>query len=345
MIRKKYVPISVIWEITLACNMNCIHCGSSAGKVRSNELTTQEALDLCEELKELGTGLVTLMGGEPFLRKDWYIIAKRIKELGMDLTFISNGLIIDKKIISQLKELKPYAVAISLDGALPETHDSIRGVKGAYNKVLSSLELLKKAGISTSIITTLHKNNVKELPKIRDLILNKKIAWQIQMAGPTGRFPKDLVLSKEEFYSAAMFISSSRNQYSLKELPIMGAHNFGYHSHILGPIMISPVWKGCQAGITNLGIQSNGGIKACLSMPDAFIEGNVRNNSITEIWDHPNFAAFNRKFKKEDLKNSCKTCKYGKSCKGGCETMSTSLTKKMHGDPYCLYMMEKEVFK
>jgi radical SAM protein with 4Fe4S-binding SPASM domain len=80
-------------------------------------------------------------------------------------------------------------------------------------------------------------------------------------------------------------------------------------------------------------------------MPDDFIEGDIRNNSITEIWNHPNFAAFNRKFKKEDLKNSCKTCKYGKSCKGGCETMSTSLTKKMHGDPYCLYMMEKEVFK
>jgi len=345
MIRKKYVPISVVWEITLACNMSCMHCGSAAGRVISNELTTQEALDLCNELKELGTELITLMGGEPFLRKDWYIIAKKIKELGMDLTFITNGLIIDKKIISQLEELEPYAVAIILDGALPKTHDSIRGVNGAYNKAIDSLELLKKAGISTSIITTLHKNNVKELPKIRDLILNKGIAWQIQMAGPTGRFPKDLVLSEEEFYSVAMFISSSRNQYSLKELPVMGAHNFGYHSHILGLIMISPIWKGCQAGTTSLGIQSNGGIKACLSMPDDYVEDNIRNKSITDIWNDLNFAAFNRKFTKEDLKDSCKTCKYGRSCKGGCQTMSTSLTEKLHGDPYCLYQIEKEVFK
>jgi len=345
MIRKKYIPISATWEITLACNMSCMHCGSSAGKVRSDELTTQEALDLCEELKELGTGLITLMGGEPFLRKDWYTIAKKVRDLGMDLTFISNGQLIDKKIINQLKKLDPYAVAISLDGALPETHDSIRGVKGAYKKCLKSLELLKEADIPTSIITTLHKKNVKELPKIRELILNKGIAWQIQMAGPTGRFPKNLVLSKEEFYSVAMFISSSRNQYSIKELPIMGAHNFGYHSHILGRIMISPIWKGCSAGITTIGIQSNGGIKACLSMPDDFIENNIRIKSLKDIWNDPDFAAFNRKFKKEDLKGNCKNCKYGKSCKGGCETMSTSLTGTLHGDPYCLYLIEKEVFE
>jgi len=343
MLRKKYIPVSAVWEITLACNMNCMHCGSSAGKKRTNELTTQESLNLCEDLKKLGTGLVTLMGGEPFLRKDWYIIAKKIKELGMDLTFITNGLAINKEIVNQLKELDPYAVAISLDGAIPETHDSIRGYKGAYNKVIASLELLKKAEISTSIITTLHKKNVKELPKIRDLILNKRIAWQIQMAGPTGRFPKELVLSKEEFYSVSMFISSSRNQYSLKELPIMGAHNFGYHSHVLGPIMISPAWKGCQAGITNIGIQSNGGIKACLSMPDDFIEDNIRDRSLSEIWNDPDFAAFNRKFKKEELKGICKNCKYGKSCKGGCETMSTSLTNEIHSDPYCLYQIEKEM--
>lgn len=345
MIKRKYIPVSATWEITLACNMKCMHCGSAAGKKRDNELTTQEALDLCDDLKELGTGLITLMGGEPFLRKDWYLIAKKIRDLKMDLTFITNGQKINKKTVTQLKQLNPYAVAISLDGAVAETHDSIRGTKGAYEKCLSSIRLLKEAEISTSIITTLHKKNVKELTKIRELILNRGIAWQIQMAGPTGRFPKNLVLSKEEFYSVAMFISSSRNQYSRKQLPVMGAHNFGYHSHVLGQIMISPIWKGCTAGTTSIGIQSNGGIKACLSMPDEYIEGNIRKRSLKDIWNDPDFASFNRKFKKGDLKGNCKTCKYGKSCKGGCETMSTSLTGGLHSDPYCLYQIEKEVLK
>jgi len=345
MLKSRFTPISAVWEITLACNMKCMHCGSAAGKARPNELSTIEALNLCEDLKELGTELITLIGGEPFLRRDWFIISKKIKELGMDLTFISNGLSIYSKIISQLKELEPYAVAISLDGAIPETHDSIRGIKGSFKKCISCLKSLKEAGLPTSVITTLHKNNIKELPKIRDLLLNKGIAWQIQMAGPTGRFPRDLVLSEGEFYSASMFISSSRNRFSVKELPVMGAHNFGYHSQILGNIMITPIWKGCQAGISTIGIQSNGGIKGCLSLPDKYVEDNIRNRSLKEIWEDSKFASYNRKFKISDLKGGCKGCKYGKSCKGGCETVSTSMTNEMHCDPYCLYLIENKSFK
>ena len=342
MFNKKYVPIIAIWETTLACNMKCIHCGSSAGKVRLKELSTKEAIGLCKDLNELGTELVTLMGGEPFLRKDWFQISQEIKDLGMDLTFISNGSTIDNEKISKLIKLEPYAVAVSLDGGIPETHDSIRGLKGSFEKCLYCLELLKKSGISTSVITTLHKKNVKELFMIRELLLNKEIAWQIQMAGPSGRFPKELMLSEEEFYSVAMFISSSRNQYSTKQLPIMGAHNFGYHSHVLGNLMISPIWKGCLAGISNIGIQSDGGIKGCLSLPDNFIEGNIRRKSLKDIWNSPNFASYNRKFKRKDLNAYCKSCKYGVSCKGGCATVSTLLTEKLHSNPYCLYRIEKE---
>jgi MoaA/NifB/PqqE/SkfB family radical SAM enzyme len=304
MFKSKYVPIIAIWESTLACNMNCIHCGSSAGLTRKNELSTKEAFELCKDLRELGCELITLMGGEPFLRKDWYQISQVIKDLGMDITFISNGSTINYEIISKLRNLEPYAVAISLDGATAETHDSIRNFKGSFEKCLSVLKLLKEADLSTSVITTLHKKNVKELTKIREILLNKEIAWQIQMAGPSGRFPKELMLSKKEFYSVAMFISSSRNQYSTKELPIMGAHNFGYNSHLLGNIMISPIWKGCLAGISNIGIQSNGGIKGCLSLSDEFIEGNIRNKNLRDIWNDPNFASYNRKFKKENLKGN-----------------------------------------
>ena len=80
MFNNKYIPVSAIWEITLSCNMHCMHCGSSAGKARVNELSTKEILDVCKKLNQLGTGLVTLIGGEPFLRKDWYRIAQEIKD-------------------------------------------------------------------------------------------------------------------------------------------------------------------------------------------------------------------------------------------------------------------------
>ena len=341
MVKKRYIPIIAVWETTLNCNMKCLHCGSSAGRSREKELTTQEGLDLCRDLKKLGTRRVTLMGGEPLLRKDWYDFAKGIRNLGMNVTIISNGLLIDEKIVSQLVELDPYAVSISIDGGTKETHNSIRRVNTSFDKCIHNLELLREANLPTSVVTTVHKQNFKELPKIRDFLLNKGIAWQIQMAVPVGRFPESFMLSKDEFYSVALFIASCRKKYSIKELPVMGAHNFGYNSKILPNIMILP-WIGCQAGLTAIGIQSDGGIKGCLSLPDEFIEGNVRDQNIIDIWNNPNSFSYNRNFKKEDLRGQCKECKYGKRCKGGCLTVSWSLTGKNHSNPYCLRLIEKE---
>lgn len=339
---KKFIPISVVWETTLNCNMKCMHCGSSAGNIRRNELTTKEGLELCEDLNKLGTRLISLMGGEPFLRKDWNLFASHIRDLSMNVTIMSNGLVIDERIVSELAKIDPYAVTISLDGGTPETHNAIRGVKASFNRCMHSIDLLTEANLPTTIITTVHKQNFKELPIIRDFLLNRGIAWQVQMASPVGRFPKSLILSKDEFYSVALFIASMRKNYSVKELPIMGAHNFGYHSQILPNIQLLP-WIGCQAGLTAMGIQSDGSVQGCLSLPDRFIEGNIRERSIIDIWNDPNSFSYNRDFTKEDLNAECKNCRFGKRCKGGCLTVSTSLTRENHSDPYCLHLIEQNM--
>jgi radical SAM protein with 4Fe4S-binding SPASM domain len=282
------------------------------------------------------------MGGEALLRNDWNLFANRIKDLGMNVTLMSNGWLINNKIVSELKKIEPYAVTISIDGGKAKTHDSVRALKGSFDRCLESLDLLTKANLPATVITTVHKQNYKELPLIRDLILNRGIAWQIQMANPVGRFPKSLVLSKEEFYSVALFIASSRKNYSIKELPILAAHNFGYHSKILPNIMILP-WIGCQAGLTALGIQSDGGVKGCLSLSDNYIEDNIRKRNIKDIWNDPNSFSYNRKFTKEDLHGQCTSCKHWKRCRGGCLTVSEALTGKNHGNPYCLNLIEKEI--
>ena len=161
--RKKYTPISVVWETTLKCNMNCVHCGSSAGSLRNNELTTKEGLQLCNDLQTLGTKLISLMGGEPFLRKDWQIFAHHIRDLGMNVTLMSNGLVIDESIIQQLRTIEPYAVTISLAGGKPKTHNTIRGSSNSFKRCLQSLDLLTEANLPTTVITTIHKQNFKEL--------------------------------------------------------------------------------------------------------------------------------------------------------------------------------------
>jgi radical SAM protein with 4Fe4S-binding SPASM domain len=340
---KKYIPYQVVWETTLRCNLKCIHCGSSAGTARPNELTTDEGMKLIRDLAEINAREICFMGGEPFLRKNWYELAREVRALGMKFLVISNGFIVDEKIISKLVTLEPYAVSASLDGGTAKTHDHIRGVKGSFKKVMNYISLSKKANLPTTVITTVSKLNYKELPLIRDFLLNKSIAWQIQVCAPEGRFPQKLTLSKEEYYAVGAFIASMQKIYSRKELPVIGAHCFGYRSDFIPCLGLYPKFIGCQAGITILSIKSNGDVIGCLSTPEEYIEGNIRKRSIIDIWNDPDAFAYNRKFKKEDLGENCSDCRYGESCKGGCMGMSTALTGKPHNDPYCFYKIEKNL--
>ncbi|MFX1451243.1 MAG: radical SAM protein [Promethearchaeota archaeon] len=326
-----------IWEFTLKCNLNCSHCGSSAGKARPNELTTKECFKLCEELAELGCNEVALMGGEPFLRKDWLSVAQCIKDLGMNLNFVSNGIIIDQY-IDKISRIEPQVIGISIDG-MQKNHDIIRG-EGTWNKSIKAIELLKEKGIQTTIITTISKINFGDLPLIKDFIYKKGINWQIQTAMPFGNFKKEQMITKEQFYEAAKFIANIRKKNAFDDLPVIGAHCFGYFSEIY------PVseWDGCWAGISSIGITSDGGIVGCLSMGnDRFIEGNVRKKSLIDIWENPDNFAYNRKFDESKLGSNCKDCEFGVKCKGGCNSVSYTLTKKFHNNPYCFRSIEKRI--
>ncbi|NHI89596.1 MAG: radical SAM protein [Candidatus Thorarchaeota archaeon] len=338
--KKQQGPGCAVWEITLACNLNCIHCGSAAGKKRPDELSTKEALFLCESLKEIDCKGVALMGGEPLLRPDWADISRRVHELGMELSIITNGWLgQDKRITQQILDLSPECVTVSLDGADPLVHDMIRGVDGSFDRAIKALRHYASLGIPTTAITTVHKLNLKDLVKIRDLLRGLGVAWQIQMATPFGRLERKHVLSLEEYYSVAMFIASTRKLYS-KELLVAGAHDMGYFSNILPDLQVKG-WEGCQAGISTLGIQSNGNILGCLALGDDFIEGNVKERPLQKIWNDESSFRYSRHYKKEDMKVHCSRCKYWKQCGGGCSAVSYSMTGDLHQDPYCARHIEE----
>jgi radical SAM protein with 4Fe4S-binding SPASM domain len=343
MIRKKWTPFTVLYELTLRCNMRCVHCGSTAGESRTQELSTAEWNNVTKQLADLNCREISLLGGEPFLNPDWFTIAQTITSYDMKITIVTNGLCMNNEIISKLKRLQPYAIVISIDGGTSETHDYLRQQTGSFDACMNVLAKLNDANLPITVITTLNKKNVYELPLLRTLLLNKGIAWQLQIAVPVGRFPKELMLSKEEFYASALFIATTRQKYSMKEMPIIGAHCFGYNSEMLPNINLVPFWRGCQAGMTIFGIQSDGAVKGCLSLPKQFIEGNVKNTSLCDIWNSPTAFSYNRRFSLKDLTNDCQTCTFGKTCRGGCLSISTAVTDKPHGDPYCLKMIEENL--
>lgn len=322
-------PNCAVWEITLKCNSRCIHCGSDAGLARSAELSTNEALRLVKDLKSCGYKGVALMGGEPLLRDDWYDIAKEVKNQKMQLSIITNGLNLDKY-IQEVKELKTDCISLSLDGGKAETHDYLRGIRGSFDKTIKLIHLLRKEHLPVSVITSVSKINFKEINMIKKTLTDMNVAWQIQLAVPIGRFRKELVISREEYYTLALFIAINHKKYSYRRLPLIGAHCFGYFSRFIPNLGLNP-WIGCQAGHSVLGIQSNGNIKGCLTLPDEFIEGNIRKESLNNILKR-------LKIKRYPLRNFCQQCDISDDCKGGCT--GTSLAFKSFKNPYCLRAIE-----
>ena len=322
----KYVPACAVWELTLACNLGCLHCGSTAGGRREAELSPEEALALCDDLRRAGCRGVALMGGEPLLRPDFFHIARRVRELGMELSVITNGTVQSEEIFAGLKALRPRAVAVSLDAADPALHDRIRGMRGAFAKSSAFIERCLAEGLPVSVITTVHKLNIKELPALRGLLKGRGIAWQVQTAGGEG----------------GRFIEACRREFKPEELPVIGAHDLGYHSGLLKNVSLYEKWEGCQAGISVAGIRSDGGVMGCLAMNDeSFVEGNVRASGFYEIWNRPGAFAYTRDFKKEDAGPNCAGCPSLETCRGGCSEMSLMKTGRLHNDPYCFRSIEE----
>ena len=127
------VPVYVVWEITLACNLKCIHCGSRAGHRRARELTTDEAIDVVRQLAELGTREISIIGGEAFVRRDWLTIVRAIRDHGMDCTMQTGGYKLSRDMISQAAEAGLLGLGVSVDGLQP-LHDRLRGVPGSSGK-------------------------------------------------------------------------------------------------------------------------------------------------------------------------------------------------------------------
>jgi radical SAM protein with 4Fe4S-binding SPASM domain len=264
----------------------------------------------------------------------------------MELTVITNGTVFDRDTFPKLRALNPRAVAVSIDAAEADLHDRIRNRSGAFEKTVSFMNRAVSERLPVSVITTVHKMNLTELPAIRKLLLGKNIAWQIQVAGSEGRrFPQDLLLDEEEFYSVGMFIASTRKEYPLKQMPVIGAHDLGFNSLLLNNISLAPEWTGCQAGISVLGIQSNGTIKGCLSMDDSTVEGSIRKLDIVELWHSASAFPYSRSFTAAEAGENCAGCHHLDTCKGGCNEMSLMKTGKLHNDPYCFQRIEQRIFE
>ncbi|MBR6050372.1 MAG: radical SAM protein [Clostridia bacterium] len=323
-----------VWELTLACCFHCAYCGSSGGKARDNELSTDECLDIVGQLAELGCRRVSLIGGEVFMRRDWDVISEALIRNGIITSIITNGYQMTPEILQRLKELRIESVAVSLDG--PESvHDAFRQ-RGSYSRAMQTINAVADAGIPVSIITALRSDNAPLLPEFFGIIRNLPIfAWQIQACSPMGNADKNGVSISFDAGTVIRFVKSVNGTVPFY---VGVADNIGYYTaeepEIRG--VQGRFFTGCTAGLKSIGIDSVGNVRGCESMQDdSFNEGNLREKSLLSIWMDPNSFSYNRDFNDGLLTGSCKGCPKGNICAGGCRSYNYFTTGKLYQNPLC----------
>jgi radical SAM protein with 4Fe4S-binding SPASM domain len=334
---------SLCMELTLRCNLRCLHCGSAAGDARTNELALPEIIPILEDLRALGAKRLVLLGGEPLLHPDWEEIVTMAKAFGLRVSLISNGLAVTQTVALALAGLGVDVVGISIDGASDEIHDGLRGAVGARMRAWAAVEHVRGAGIPVTIITTVTRANLAELPLLRHQIASQGgLVWQIQAANGTGeRFPRDLLPSPADLLSVARFVEETRRLFPTERLAVATGHNIGHHACGVSDYAAAGAWRGCSGGITSLGIASDGSVKPCLSMGDREIVGNLRSVRLRDLWQNPALFARNRHFAPGRLVGGCAQCPHGSECRAGCPEMARTATGDVWDNPFCLRQAEK----
>jgi len=332
-------PRFCVWEITLACNARCVHCGSRAGDPRSKELSTEEALSLCDALADLGVESVTLSGGEPLLRSDWEQIARRLVARKVKVDLISNGLPFGAHTAGRIASSGLASVTLSIDGPAV-IHDELRGVLGAYQRTMLAAQSMIAAGVKVGASTQISTLNLPFLGEIEEALADAGFCgWQLQLTDRLGRcedYP-ELPLEPADVADVVRFVLDAQER---GRIPCYAADNIGWMLPS-EPRMRSikrptdRFFTGCQGGLSVIGVTSEGVVRGCLSMPPAFDEASVRDLPLREIWQDPARFAYNRCFDEAQLEQGCASCAFRRVCRGGCKSLAWAATRGVSHNPYC----------
>src|SRR6185295_8262013 len=286
-----YKPIYAVWEITLACDLACRHCGSRAGNARPEELSTEECLDLVDQMADLGVKEVTLIGGEAYLREDWLDILRRIRKHGMSATTTTGGRGMTAERAKAAKEAGLQSASVSIDGN-EATHDRLRGVKGSYQAARQALRNLVAAGVRVSTNTQINRLSLPDLPHVVEVIHEHGgHSWQIQLTVAMGRAADepDVLLQPYDLLDVFPMLDKLADRCKELGVRLWAGNNIGYfgpYETKLKGWMPKGHTHGCGAGRGVLGIEADGTIKGCPSLSTGdWAGGNVREHSLREIWE------------------------------------------------------------
>jgi heme b synthase len=345
-LERTYQPRIVAWEVTRSCNLNCVHCrASSKHGPYPQELSTLKAREILDQIREAGTPIVILTGGEPLLRRDIFELAEYGNSRGLRVVMGSNGTLITSDTARKIKNSGIKRVGISLDGATRQSHDALRKVRGAFDGAMKGISHLRDQGIEFQINTTITRHNLSELKGILDLAVRiGASAHHIFLLVPTGRAREmiDQELSAQDYEDTLHWFYQQHAKVSLElkatcapqYYRILRQEAFSKGQKVNAETFgLDAVTRGCLAGIAYCFISHEGVVQPC-----GYLEiraGDLRESSFSQVWNNSPVFLDLREFSK--YKGKCGRCEYITVC-GGCRARAYEASGDyLSEEPLCIY--------
>ncbi|MFA9478756.1 radical SAM protein [Phycisphaerales bacterium AB-hyl4] len=350
----------VVWAVTKACNLRCVHCYASAdANAAPGELTHEEGRTLLEDLRQFDVPAVLFSGGEPLARPDVLELMAYGQSLGLNCTLSTNGVLIDDAMADRLADLGLRYVGISLDG-MRVTHDKLRGMRGAFDASLAAIDRCRARGLRVGVRFTVHALNADQLEPLFKLCrahdVQRLCIYHLAYAGRGGKMQKvDLTRRQTRKVVDRIFALTRRFHHEGCPLEVLTVSNHADAAYLVmqleheNPIMAERVRRrlegtgGNRSGCNIASIDPVGQVHY-----DQFSWhyncGNVRDKPFSRIWtdaDDARLAAL--RDRRPHLPARCRGCRFLELCNGNLRTRAEAATGDWLGmDPNC-YLDDREV--
>ncbi|MCU1393837.1 MAG: hypothetical protein JWM34_2265 [Ilumatobacteraceae bacterium] len=323
-------PICLTWELTYACNLQCVHCLSSSGQRDPRELTTAEAKQVLDELRDLQVFYINIGGGEPMVRRDFFELLEYSISQGIGVKFSTNGAFIDFDKAQRLAAMDYLDIQISLDGTDAVTNDAVRG-EGSYDMARRAMDNLQAAGFGPfkiSVVVTRH--NVDQLDEFKALADSYGAQLRVTRLRPSGR-------GADSWHDLHPTNAQQRQIYDwllAHGENVLTGDSF-FHLNALGEEPL-PGLNMCGAGRVVCLIDPIGDVYACpFVIHDEFKAGSVRDEGgFAKVWKQSDLFL---ELREPQSAGACSSCGSYDACQGGCMAAKFFTGLPLDGpDPECV---------
>ena len=336
----------VIWEVTQACDLACVHCRASAQSERHpSELSTEQGYRLLDEIRRFGEPLMVFTGGDPLKRPDLFDLVRHSVSIGLRTNVTPSATpLLTAEAIEAFKAAGVTRMAISLDGPDAASHDDFRGIPGTFDRAMFALSHARDIGLDTQLQTTVTRRNMARLPEMAEIAKQVRTKmWSLFFLIVTGRAAEedDLRAAEYEQVFEFMYDLSKTAPFGVKTTEAMHYRRYvaqrikAEHGVTENENAKGVAWRtaGVSDGKGFVFVSHTGEI-----FPSGFLPvsgGNVLQDSLTTVYrDAPLFRTLRDTTQRE---GKCGICEYQKIC-GGSRSRAYALTGDyLAEDPRCVY--------